>query len=124
MEFQKNKPSPQGLRIIALCNEHPGSSVEMLAELSGLPHAEVYAITKTQRNNGNLATAKLPDGSAARACYVATPKGRANAGIAEPEKVAQRTPPSHYTKLVPIAMVSHRPGAWAANAIASRGIAC
>jgi uncharacterized protein (DUF2336 family) len=124
MEFQKNKPSPQGLRIIALCHAHPGSSVEMLAELSGLPHAEVHAITKTQRNNGNLATAKRPDGSAVRACYIATPKGCANAGIADPAKVEQRTPPSHYTKLVPIAMVSHRPGAWAANAIASRGQAC
>jgi hypothetical protein len=111
MELQKNKPSPQGLHIIALCHTHPGSSVGMLAKLSGLPHAEVYAITKTQRNNGNLATAKHADGSAMRACYITTPKGRANAGIAEPVKVEQRTPPSHYTKLVPIAMVSHRPGA-------------
>jgi hypothetical protein len=124
MELQKNKPSPQGLRIIALCHAHPGSSVEMLAELSGLPRAEVYAVTKTQRNNGNLATAKHAYGSAMRACYVATPKGRANAGIAEPAKVEQRTPPSHYTKLVPIAMVSNRPGAWDASAIPRRGLAC
>jgi hypothetical protein len=124
MELQKNKPSPKGLRIIALCHEHPDSSVDMLAELSSLPRAEVYAITKTQRNNGNLATAKNADGSAMRACYIATPKGRANAEIAEPAKVERRTPQSHYTKLVPIAMVSHRPGAWAANAIARRGQAC
>jgi hypothetical protein len=124
MELQKNKPSLQGLRIIELCHKHPGSSVEMLAELSGLPHAEVHAITKTQRNNGNLATAKRPDGSAARACYIATPKGRAKAGIAEPDKVAQRTPESKYTVLAAINMVSHRPGAWAANAIARRGLAC
>jgi hypothetical protein len=128
MELQKNKPSPQGLRIIALCHAHPGSSLDMLAKLSGLPHAEVYAITKTQRNNGNLATAKQTDGSAMRACYVATTKGRANAGIAEPEKVepvkaAPRTP-SHYTTLTRIDMVSHRPGAWAANAIERRGLAC
>jgi hypothetical protein len=124
MELQKNKPSPQGLRIIALCHEHPGSSVEMLAELSGLPHTEVYAITKTQRNNGNLAMAKHADGKPKRGFYVTTPKGRANADIAEPVKLERRTPPSHYTKLVPIAMVSHRPGAWAASAIARRGLAC
>jgi hypothetical protein len=124
MELQKNKPSPQGLRIIALCHTHPGSGVDMLAELSGLPRAEVYAITKTQRNNGNLATAKHANGSAMRACYIATPKGRANAGIAELARVEQRTPPSYYTKLAPIAMVSHRLGAWDANAIARRGLAC
>jgi hypothetical protein len=117
MPLKKHKPSSQSLHIIALCDAHPGSSVDMLAELSGLPHAEVYEITKIQRNNGNLATAKHADGRGMRACYVATTKGRANAGIAEPAKVEQRTPPSHYTKLVPIAMVSHRPGAWAANAI-------
>jgi hypothetical protein len=124
MALKKHKPSSQSLCIIALCDLHPNSSVDMLAELSGLPHAEVYAITKTQRNNGNLATAKYADGGAMRACYVATPKGRANAGIAEPAKVEQRTPPSHYTKLVPIAMASHRPGAWAASAIARRGLPC
>lgn len=128
MPLKKHKPSPQSLCIIALCDLHPGSSVDMLAELSGLPHAEVYEITKIQRNNGNLATAKHADGRGMRSCYVATTKGRANADIAEPEKVepvkaALRTP-SHYTKLVPIAMVSHRPGAWAANAIARRGLAC
>jgi hypothetical protein len=124
MELQKNKPSPQGMRIIALCHAHPGSSIDTLAKRSGLPRAEVYAITKTQRNNGNLATAKAADGTSLRACYVTTPKGRANAGIAEPAKVDKNTPLSHYTKLAPIIMVSHRPGAWDANAIARRGLAC
>jgi hypothetical protein len=124
MELQKNKPSPQGLSIIALCHEHPGSSIDTLAELSGLPRAEVYVITKTQRNNGNLATAKTADGTYLRACYATTPKGRANAGIAESAKVEQCTPSNHYTKLAPIVMVSHRPGALDANAIASRGLAC
>jgi hypothetical protein len=128
MPLKKHKPSPQSLHIIALCDAHPGSSVDMLAELSGLPHAEVYEITKIQRNNGNLATAKHADGRGMRACYVATTKGRANAGIAEPEKVepekASPRTPSHYTTLTRIDMVSHRPGAWAAKAIERRGLPC
>jgi hypothetical protein len=124
MELQKNKPSPESCYIITLCHGHPGSSIDMLAELSGLPRAEVYTITKTQRNNGNLATAKAADGTYLRACYVTTPKGRANVGIAEPTKVKQCTQSAIYTSLVYIPMVSHRPGAWDANAIARRGLAC
>ena len=118
------KPSPQELQIIALCHANPSSNIDMLTELSDLPRKTVQKITKILRSNGNLSTAKNERGACAKGCYIATTKGRSYAGILDPAKVAQRTPSSHYIKLVPIKMVSHRPGAYDANEIDSRGLAC
>jgi hypothetical protein len=123
MTPQKNQTSPQGLRIVTLCHQHPGSTVEVLAKLSTFTLDKTHAIVQTQRNNKNIQVIKNPSGRAMRGCYEATAKGRKQIGVAQIAQPAQSTS-SHYTRLNPIIMVSHRPGAWDANAIERRGLAC
>lgn len=124
MNFKKNITSPQGLRIIELCYAHPAISVEKLAELSGFSLDAVCHITNLQRKNGNIATEKNAKGGMLKLCYVVTPKGVANAGIVDNARAEPRTSSSDYIKLDGIQMVSYRPGAWDANAIARRGQPC
>jgi hypothetical protein len=120
----QNKPGVDSLKIIRLVNANEGAGLEKIIKLASFDRKKVCRLLQNLRGTSNLGPALWPDGKPKRGFYVTAPKGRANAGIAQPVKVEQCTPPSHYTKLAAIVMVSHRPGAWAASAIARRGQAC
>lgn len=121
----QNKPEPDAIKMIKLVFANEGAELKKLIELSGFDKKNACRILQNMRGTANLGPALWPSGKQKRGYYITTPKGRANAGIAEPEKVETvQVQPKHYTTLVAINMTSHRQGAWDANAIARRGLAC
>jgi Winged helix-turn-helix DNA-binding len=122
MELQKNKPEASALKILRICHENPGISLQELIEKSGQSSSNVGRIVQNLRGSGNLCAKKSQDGKIKRGYYDVTIKGLASIGVHKPpERVSWG---SNYTKLVQITMGSHRPGAWAANAIERRGLPC